>query len=119
LKNITWSSLLKRYESTAIKWAQNPDLLHKWYFYDETTHEGGGVYIWRTRAAAAHWHGVEYRAMIERLYGYPPEIRVLDTLLHVDATQQKYESSARPFKRTSKSGHAALIDLPDSCGALH
>lgn len=90
-KGIDQPSLLKRYESTTVKWSQNPDLLHKWYFYDQITHEGGGVYIWRTREAAAHWHGVEYKAMIEKLYRRPPEIRVLDTLVHVDTAQKKYD----------------------------
>ncbi|KVG72047.1 hypothetical protein WJ33_19175 [Burkholderia ubonensis] len=85
------ATLLERYETTAATWAQNPDLLHKWYFYDEAAREGGGVYIWRTREAAARWHGAEYRAMVERVYGHPPEIRVLDTLIHVDAERQKYE----------------------------
>ncbi|MBN3815400.1 hypothetical protein G3N57_01715 [Paraburkholderia sp. Se-20369] len=33
--------LVERYERTAGKWAQNPGLLHKWYFYDEATREGG------------------------------------------------------------------------------
>jgi hypothetical protein len=90
-KDIDIPSLLERFKSTAVKWAQNPDLLHKWYFYDEATHEGGGVYIWRTREAAAHWHGAEFKAAIEKLYGHPPVIRVLDTLIHVDATQKMYE----------------------------
>ncbi|MCA3643189.1 MAG: hypothetical protein IOC63_15265, partial [Methylobacterium sp.] len=49
------------------------------------------VYVWRTREAAAHWHGDEYKAMVERVYGHPPVIRVLDTLAHVDATQGRYE----------------------------
>ncbi|WP_322086900.1 YdhR family protein [Burkholderia sp. BCC1999] len=85
------ATLKMRYESTAAKWAQNPDLLHKWYFYDAATHEGGGVYVWRTREAAARWHGDEYKTMVERVYGHPPVIRVLDTLAHVDATQGRYE----------------------------
>ncbi len=84
-------TLRDRYEATAVNWALNPDLLHKWYFYDAATHEGGGVYVWRTREAAAHWHGDEYKAMVERVYGFPPVIRVLDTIAHVDATQGRYE----------------------------
>ncbi|WP_176039846.1 YdhR family protein [Burkholderia stabilis] len=83
-------TLQERYESTAAKWAQNPDLLHKWYFYDAQTHEGGGVYVWRTREAAERWHGDEYKAMVERVYGHPPAIRMLDTLAHVDAVRGRY-----------------------------
>lgn len=84
-------TLMERYLSTAGKWAQNPDLVQKYYYYDAATHEGGGVYIWRSREAAAHWHGDEYKAMVEKVYGHPPVIRVLDALIHVDATQNKYE----------------------------
>ena len=84
-------TLLARYERTAVKWAENPDLLQKWYFHDAATREGGGVYIWRSREAAERWHGAEDKAMVEQVYGYPPEIRVLDTLGHVDATRKTYE----------------------------
>ncbi|WP_323122686.1 YdhR family protein [Burkholderia alba] len=91
MPDVDLRTLVERYETTAVKWANNPDLLHKWYHYDEATHEGGGVYIWRTREAAARWHDAEYKAMVERVYGHPPVIRVLDTLVHVDAGQKRYE----------------------------
>ncbi len=89
--DIDLPTLLGHYEKAAIKWSTNPDLLHKWYYYDDATHEGGGVYVWRTREAAARWHDDEYKAMVEKVYGHPPVIRVLDTVLHVDATKQQYE----------------------------
>ena len=77
--------LMVKYKASAQKWADNPDLLHKWYFHDPVSNEGGGVYIWRDEEAALRWHGPEYLAMIERTYGHPPRIRRLPTLLHVDA----------------------------------
>lgn len=90
-RELTIESLIDAYKTTAEKWAKNPDLVQKWYFYDPVTHEGGGVYIWRDREAAARWHGPEYRAIVEKLYGYPPDIRILDALIHVDVGRQSYE----------------------------
>ncbi|WGS54158.1 YdhR family protein [Paraburkholderia sp. D15] len=89
--DVDHQTLMERYLSTAVKWAHNPDLIQKYYYYDAATHEGGGVYIWRTREAAARWHDDQYKAMVEKIYGHPPVIRVLDALIHVDATQNKYE----------------------------
>ena len=75
------------YSRTAAKWLTNPDLVQKYYFFDEPRMRGGGVYIWRSREAAEHWHGDDYRRMIRSLYGSEPRIEILDALIHVDPGQ--------------------------------
>lgn len=79
------------YEVTAESWAKNPDLIEKYYFFDEQSATGGGVYIWRDRAAAQRWHGEDYVRMVRERYGAPPRIQILDAVVHVDAVAGRYE----------------------------
>ncbi len=85
----TRESALALYEKTAQKWASNPDLVEKYYYFDSTTGEGGGVYVWPDWAAAERWHGPEYRAMIAEIYGSEPRIRIFDALMHVGSGAAK------------------------------
>lgn len=75
---------LALYRQSAEKWLANPDLIEKYYIFDEEQGHGGGVYIWPSRAAAARWHGEDYRRMIASLYGSEPRIHILDALLRVE-----------------------------------
>jgi hypothetical protein len=75
---------LALYRQTAGAWAENPDLVEKYYIFDEARSIGGGVYIWLTREAALHWHGEDYRRKVTALYGSPPRIEMFDALMHVD-----------------------------------
>ena len=81
---ISREELADKYRISASKWAQNPDLLTKYYFFDDGNNRGGGVYIWKDKASALRWHGEDYRNMIREVYGSEPEIRFLDTLAVVD-----------------------------------
>jgi len=72
------------YHQSARQWIANPDLVQKYYFFDEERSLGGGVYVWRDRAAAERWHGEDYRHMVMARYGAPPRIQILDAMLHVD-----------------------------------
>jgi hypothetical protein len=82
-KDADRNSVMALYEKTAARWAANADLIEKYYYFDQTTGEGGGVYVWPDRAAAERWHGPDYRQMVADLYGSEPRIRIFDALLHV------------------------------------
>lgn len=83
-RGATRADALALYRTTATQWAANPDLVEKYYFFDEERGQGGGVYIWRTREAAARWHGEDYQRRVRSLYGAPPRMQRLDALIHVD-----------------------------------
>ena len=82
--DMTREQLIAKYRTTAPGWANNPDLLRKYYCFDAARGKAGGVYIWKDRAAALRWHGDAFRAMIRDLYGAEPSMTYLDTLLVVD-----------------------------------
>ena len=80
----TREEALARYRQTAPAWSRNPDLLRKYYFFDSERALGGGVYVWKNRAAAGRWHGEDYRARIRALYGSEPRMAYFETLVLVD-----------------------------------
>jgi hypothetical protein len=75
---------LALYRHSAPAWAGNPDLVEKTYLFDPDRGVGGGVYRWRSRAAAQRWLGVDYRRMIRERYGAEPRIALFEAVLHVD-----------------------------------
>jgi hypothetical protein len=99
--------VIAKYRQTAPAWARNPDLVHKFYFFDAAASRGGGVYIWKSREAALHWHGEAYRSRIRALYGAEPAITLLDTLVVVDNVLQQVaepaEASPSSFAMRSSS----------------
>ncbi len=77
------NNVMALYEKTTARWAENPDLIEKYYYFDQATGEGGGVYIWPDRSAAEKWHGADYRRMVTDIYGAEPRIRIFDALIHI------------------------------------
>jgi hypothetical protein len=75
---------LALYRRSAGGWLSNPELIEKYYFFDEERHLGGGIYIWPTCEAARRGHGEDYVRWVQSVYGAPPRIQILDALLHVD-----------------------------------
>jgi hypothetical protein len=72
------------YDRSAPGWLGNPDLVEKYYLFDAERCEGGGIYIWRSRAAMERWHGADYRRMVTSRYGSPPRVETFEALLHLD-----------------------------------
>lgn len=74
----------RKFRQTAPAWSKNQDLVQKFYFFDAARSLGGGVYVWKTKAAALRWHGEDYRQRIRSLYGSEPAMAYYDTVLVVD-----------------------------------
>jgi hypothetical protein len=85
-RGISRAKVMELYNTTAPTWAKNEDLIEKYYFFDKEKSLGGGIYIWKTRAAQQRWHGPDYHEMVQKLYGSPPRIEVLEAVIRVDAT---------------------------------
>jgi hypothetical protein len=83
------AAALTLYRQSAGKWLTNPELIEKYYIFDQQRCSGGGVYIWPSRDAAARWHGEEYRRTVRALYGSEPRIQILDAVIHVDPVAGK------------------------------
>jgi len=75
---------LALYQGSAPRWASNPDLVEKTYFFSADRSLGGGVYHWRSLEAARRWHGEDYRRQIRERYGSEPRIDMFEAVLHVD-----------------------------------
>lgn len=84
------STATNLYRQSAPKWAINPDLIEKFYFFDEERCVGGGTYFWKSLEAVSRWHGDDYREMVRSLYGSEPRIQILDAVIHVDPLAGKW-----------------------------
>jgi hypothetical protein len=87
-RSMTRDELVANYRQTAPKWRQNPDLIRKNYLFDDAGRLGGGVYLWKTMAAARRWHDEAWRKKVADLYGSEPTIRYFETPLVVDNLAQ-------------------------------
>jgi len=58
-------------------------LVRKYYLYNESG-VGGGVYLWKSRAAAERVYTAEWKKMIADRYGAEPEISFYETPVVVD-----------------------------------
>jgi hypothetical protein len=85
----TRESVLAAFEQTAPTWAENPDLIRKYYVFDGERRLAGGVYLWRERSDAARWHGTQFRARVRELYGAEPEFQIFETPIVVDNTGER------------------------------
>jgi hypothetical protein len=78
------AEVIANFHATAPHWRANPDLVRKNYLYDPEGKRGGGVYLWRERAAAARWHDAAWREMARSRYGAIPRIEIFETPVLVD-----------------------------------
>lgn len=77
-------AVIRRFQATAPAWQANPDLIRKYYLFDPETRQGGGVYLWPSRAAAEAAHDADWCARAAALYGARPTFEYFETPLIVD-----------------------------------
>ena len=70
--NVTLDAATKLFKGSAPKYQNLPGLIRKYYLYGEG--QGGGVYLWKSRADAEKIDTAEWRGMIAERYGAEPEI---------------------------------------------
>ncbi|CUH65250.1 hypothetical protein TG4357_01759 [Thalassovita gelatinovora] len=76
--------VLARYQATLPRWRANPELIRKTYLYDPDGKRGGGVYLWKTLAAAQAAHDAEWCRMAEDTYGSAPRFDYFEATLFVE-----------------------------------
>ncbi len=79
----TRAEVLEEARATVPKWQANAELVRKHFLFGEND-AGGGVYIWRSRAAAERAHGPEWREAVRARTGSDPQVAYYDVLITVD-----------------------------------
>jgi heme-degrading monooxygenase HmoA len=74
----------RMFESTAPKYKNLPGLIRKYYLRSEDGRTAGGVYLWKSKAAAEKVYNGEWKARIKQVYGAEPTIAWFDTPVIVD-----------------------------------
>ena len=86
---------MAKYRARISIWQGNPDLIHKAFVYDETSRQGGGVYLWKNIEAAKKAHGPAFQETIQSAFGSRPETRYFEAPIVIDnAAKQVLEEAA-------------------------
>lgn len=70
--------------TTAPKYEGLAGLVSKAYWYDDSAHENGGIYLWESREPAEATHDEAHIARLTDLYGVRPTVRWLDVPVFVN-----------------------------------
>ncbi|MGB9364514.1 MAG: monooxygenase [Xanthobacteraceae bacterium] len=90
--NVTLDAATELFKGSAPKYQNLPGLIRKYYLYGEG--QGGGVYLWKSRADAEKVYTAEWRAMIANRYGAEPEITFFESPVIVDNETQGVQVAA-------------------------
>lgn len=88
-QGMTREQVIEAYRQSAVRWRQNPELIRKNHLFDEAGRIGGGVYLWKTLAAAKRGHDEAWRRKVLETYGAEPQIRYFATPVVVDNAAEK------------------------------
>ncbi|MBV5266023.1 monooxygenase [Pinisolibacter aquiterrae] len=81
---MTLEEAARRFALSAPKYLDLPGLVRKHYVRSDDGLTVGGVYLWKTRAAAEDCYAGEWRERVRILYGVEPEIEWFETPVGVD-----------------------------------
>lgn len=85
-RGITRDEVLEKYNATVPRWRANADLLRKTYLFDADSGTGGGVYLWKSKAAAQDAHDAEWCRMAQQVYGSHPRFAFFEAVLEINNT---------------------------------
>ena len=83
----TLEAATELFKGSAPKYQNLPGLVRKYYLFGEG--QGGGVYLWKSRADAEKVYNAEWRRMIAERYGQEPEITYYASPVIVDNANQE------------------------------
>ena len=75
------------FEASAPSYQGLPGLQRKYYLRSEDGREGGGVYLWESRAAAEAVYDDGWRARLTERFGAAPHVEYLECPVVVDPEQ--------------------------------
>jgi hypothetical protein len=78
----TLEAATEAFKGSAPRYQELPGLVRKYYLFGDG--EGGGVYLWKSRADAERVYTSEWRRMIAERYGAEPEITYFESPVIVD-----------------------------------
>jgi hypothetical protein len=83
-KPITREEASRIFQSTAPKYRDVPGLVRKVYILSEDGATVGGLYLWKTRAAAEAMYTDSWRAFVREKYHTDPTVTYFDSPVVVD-----------------------------------
>jgi hypothetical protein len=95
-KDVSRDEVLTNMRNAAPRFESVAGLIRKNFLFDEARGIGGGVYTWKTRAAAEELYAESgaWRQAIRDLYGVDPEVTMFETPIIVDNAAGKIKTAA-------------------------
>jgi hypothetical protein len=84
--NVTLDAATELFKGSAPKYQNLRGLVRKYYLFGNG--QGGGVYLWKSRADADKVYTAEWRAMMASRYGAEPDIMFFESPVIVDNDAQ-------------------------------
>jgi diadenosine tetraphosphatase ApaH/serine/threonine PP2A family protein phosphatase len=81
------AALLQQFRQAEATFRAVPQLIRKYFCYDEPAHTGHSVYLWESEAAARAFFDAAFVAHMRQKFGATPELLFVDTLMVVDNEQ--------------------------------
>ncbi|MGI9229746.1 MAG: hypothetical protein ACR2P9_07805 [Gammaproteobacteria bacterium] len=78
------ATMVDNFKAAEERFRSVPDLLRKYFAYDEAEHTGHSVYLWKSEKAARDFFNDEFIALFKEKFGTTPELFYVDTLMVVD-----------------------------------
>jgi hypothetical protein len=91
---MTREEAIAKYRLSIPTWQANTDLIRKAFLFDEKSRRGGGVYHWKSIAAAKLGHGAEFQKRIQATFGSQPEFQYFETPIVLDNTTKQVVDEA-------------------------
>jgi hypothetical protein len=76
--------LKKKMLDTAPKYEGLDGLIRKYYVLTEDNKQGGGIYLWESRAKAEAWYNADWMKYMTEAWGQEPLLEYLDCPIVVD-----------------------------------
>lgn len=83
------ATMLAGFKAAEQRFRTAPDLIRKYFCYDEANHTGHSVYLWESAAAADEFFNEDFYARFKEKFGATPEVFMVDTLMIVDNAADK------------------------------
>ena len=78
------AAMLEGFKAVEALFRSAPQLIRKYFCYDEEAHTGHSVYLWESREAAEAFFNEAFLQGFEAKFGTKPELFMVDNLMVVD-----------------------------------
>lgn len=78
------AEMMEAFKAAEVRFRSVPQLIRKYFCYDEAAHTGHSVYLWENREAAEAFFNEQLIEEFKIIFGTTPKLFMVDTLMVID-----------------------------------